>query len=103
VCSSDLWPRTAIATAAIEFALGGTYDLGQCRKPEIMADAAHAILVRPARDCTGNFFLDDSLLYGEGVRDFDKYRVNADLPLQLGMFVPPDDRHPPGALGKEEI
>ena len=69
-----LWPRTGIATAAIANVLGGEEGMKRCRKPEIMADAAHAILDRPAKDCTGNFFIDDEVLTAEGVVDFSGYR-----------------------------
>ena len=70
-----LWPRTAIATAAIQNILGGVEGMKQCRKPEIMADAAHAIFSRAARDCTGNFFIDDEVLARAGVTDLSRYSV----------------------------
>src|SRR5690606_29195942 len=70
-----LWPRTAIATAAIKM-LGGDPMMQHSRKPEIMADAAHAILVKDARECTGNFFIDDDVLRAEGVTDFRAYAVD---------------------------
>jgi citronellol/citronellal dehydrogenase len=91
-----LWPRTGIATAAIEFALAGGEGMKHCRTPEIMADAAHAIFVKPARQCTGNFFIDDVLLYEEGERDFDKYRVDPTKDLMPDFFVPADCALPPG-------
>lgn len=75
VACNALWPRTVIATAAVEFALGGADMLRRCRRPEIVADAAHAILGRNARECTGQFFIDDRVLYEEGVRDFSSYSV----------------------------
>jgi len=59
VAVNSLWPRTAIATAAIRNEIGGARMIAACRKPEIVADAAHYILTRPARECSGNFFLDD--------------------------------------------
>ena len=83
-----LWPRTAIATAAIQNILGGVEGMKQCRKPEIMADAAHAIFSRPARDCTGNFFIDDEVLAAEGVTDFDQYAMSPGTPLMPDFFVP---------------
>ena len=83
-----LWPRTAIATSAIQNILGGDEGMKQCRKPEIMADAAHAIFTRPARDCTGNFFIDDEVLAAEGVTDFDKYAVSPGTKLMPDFFVP---------------
>lgn len=70
-----LWPRTAIDTSAVRNLLGGEGMANQGRTPEIMADAAHAILCRPKADCTGNFFIDDEVLAAEGVTDFDQYLV----------------------------
>ena len=83
-----LWPRTGIATAAIQNILGGEDGMKRCRKPEIMADAAHAIFNRPAKTCTGNFFIDDEVLAAEGVADFDKYAVSPGTPLMPDFFVP---------------
>jgi citronellol/citronellal dehydrogenase len=68
-----LWPRTVIDTAALQMIPG--MDTNFCRTPEIMADAAYAIFCRPAKECTGNFFIDDEVLAAEGVTDFDKYAV----------------------------
>ena len=96
VAFNALWPRTGIATAAIQFALGGEAGMRQCRTPEIMADAAHAIFEKPARDFSGNFLIDDSFLYAEGVRDFDQYRVDPTQPLMPDFFVPADVPPPPG-------
>ncbi len=73
IAVNALWPRTAIDTAALAMIPG--VDLGACRKPEILADAAYAILNRPSRECTGNFFIDDEVLASEGVTDLDKYSV----------------------------
>src|SRR5439155_17649920 len=61
-----LWPRTIIATAAVMNLLGGEAAIRKSRKPEIMADAAHAILTRPSRECTGNFFIDEDVLRANG-------------------------------------
>src|SRR4029079_3460449 len=80
--------RTGIATAAIANVLGGDEGMKRCRKPEIMADAAHAILSRPAEDCSGNFFIDDEVLAAEGVTDFDRYAVSPGTPLMPDFFVP---------------
>lgn len=102
IAFNALWPRTAIATAAIQFALGGEEGLRRCRKPAIMADAACAIFERPSRDFTGQFLIDDSFLYGEGVREFDVYRVDPTQPLTPDFFVPADSVPPPGVvLGPE--
>ena len=73
IAVNSLWPRTAIATAALQMIPG--MDLSQCRKPEIMADAAWAILTRPAMQDTGRFFVDEDVLNEEGVSDFDVYCV----------------------------
>ncbi len=75
VAVNALWPRTIIATSAVINLLGGDTVARQGRTPEIMADAAHTILQRNSRECTGNFFLDDEVLASEGVTDFDKYSV----------------------------
>ena len=96
IAFNALWPRTGIATAAIQFALGGDDAMRQCRTPEIMADAAHAIFEKNAREFSGNFLIDDSFLYAEGVRDFDRYRVDPTRPLMPDFFVPADDPPPPG-------
>jgi len=68
-----LWPRTVIATSALN--LIPLADPKRGRKPEIMADAAHAILTRPAQECTGNFFIDDAVLAQAGVKNLDDYAV----------------------------
>ncbi len=70
---NSLWPRTAIATAALQMIPG--VDVKMCRTPEILADAAHIIFTRDAKTTTGNFFVDDELLASEGVTDLDKYSV----------------------------
>jgi citronellol/citronellal dehydrogenase len=73
IAVNSLWPRTAIATAALQMIPG--VDLNLCRKPEILSDAAHIILTRESKGCTGNFFIDDTLLAEHGVTDFDRYSV----------------------------
>jgi len=70
---NSLWPRTAIATAALQMIPG--VDLAKCRTPEILADAAYLILTSDPKATTGNFFIDDALLAQHGVTDFDKYSV----------------------------
>ena len=83
-----LWPRTAIATAAVRNLLGGEQAILRCRTPDIVADAAHAILTRDARQCTGNFFIDDDVLREEGVSDFERYRVApGDAELMKDFFL----------------
>jgi citronellol/citronellal dehydrogenase len=86
VAVNALWPRTAIDTAAIAM-IGGDAMRRQSRRPEIVADAAHWILTRPARECTGNFFLDDEVLRGAGVADLDRYAVEPGQPLYQDFFV----------------
>jgi citronellol/citronellal dehydrogenase len=81
-----LWPRTAIATAAIEM-LGGEDMMRQSRKPEIMADAAHAILTSDSRSCTGNFFIDEDLLRSRGVTDLDQYAMEKGAELLPDFFL----------------
>jgi citronellol/citronellal dehydrogenase len=70
---NSLWPRTAIATAALQMIPGA--DTDKCRKPEILSDAAYFILTSDARETTGNFFVDDELLARHGVTDLEKYSV----------------------------
>jgi len=98
IAFNALWPRTGIATAAIQFALAGEEGMKACRTPEIMADAAHAIFEKPSREFTGNFLIDDSFLYEEGERDFDKYRVDPTTPLMSDFFVPESSKPPPGVV-----
>jgi citronellol/citronellal dehydrogenase len=92
VAVNALWPRTTIATAAIKNLLGGETMMRQSRKPEIIADAAWRIFQKP-KNFTGNFLIDDTFLAGEGVTDFDRYRVDPSQPLQVDFFVP--DTMPP--------
>ncbi|TCZ67899.1 SDR family oxidoreductase [Flaviaesturariibacter aridisoli] len=87
VAANALWPHTTIATAAVQNLLGGDYLIQRSRRPEIVADAAFAILSRPSRECTGNFFIDEDVLRAEGVTDFDKYAVNPGGELQKDLFV----------------
>jgi citronellol/citronellal dehydrogenase len=81
-----LWPRTVIATAALNL-LGGDDTAKHGRTPEIVADAALAILRRPSRACTGNFFIDEDVLREEGVTDFSRYAVRAGEPLMRDLFL----------------
>lgn len=80
-----LWPRTVIATSAIRLLPG--VDPARCRKPEIVADAAHAILTRPARSCTGRFFLDEEALAEAGITAFDAYAVTPGAALLPDIFL----------------
>ena len=81
-----LWPRTVIATAALAM-LGGAVNPENCRKPEIMADAAHWILTQNATETSGNFFIDDEVLEKAGVRDLDQYAVKPGAKLLPDLFV----------------
>ncbi len=94
IAVNALWPRTGIATAAIRNALAGDEGMKMCRTVDIMADAAHAILTKPAREFTGQFCIDDTLLWQEGVRDFDKYRVDRTKDLMPDFFVPASSKSP---------
>ncbi|MFF5988238.1 SDR family oxidoreductase [Prauserella flavalba] len=90
IAVNSLWPRTTIATAAIANLLGGEESVARARTPGIVADAAHAILVRDSRTCTGNFFLDEDVLVEEGVTDLDRYRAgDGDQPLDADLFLDP--------------
>jgi citronellol/citronellal dehydrogenase len=96
VACNALWPRTTIATAAVEFALGGEQMLRRSRTPQIVADAAHVILTRPARECSGQFFIDDSVLYAAGVHDFAPYTVDPASTLLGDLFLDATHPAPPG-------
>jgi citronellol/citronellal dehydrogenase len=87
VAVNALWPRTVIATAAVQNLLGGDATVRGSRSPEIMADAAHAILTRPSRECTGNFFVDDDVLRSTGVTDLSKYQTVPGADLIPDFFV----------------
>ena len=90
IAANSLWPRTTIATAAIANLLGGDEAVAGSRTPEIMSDAAYAVLVRDPRSCTGNFFLDDEVLAEEGVTDLSGYRaVPNGGPLMADLFLDP--------------
>jgi citronellol/citronellal dehydrogenase len=96
IAFNALWPRTIIATAAIEFAVGGADAMRRCRTPAVMADAAYAVLTKPARDFTGRFLIDDTVLYEEGERDFDQYRMDPAIVPVADFFVPDSMPAPPG-------
>ncbi|MGZ8408611.1 MAG: SDR family oxidoreductase [Hyphomicrobium sp.] len=96
IAVNALWPRTAIATAAIANVLGREL-IAMSRIPDIMADAAHLILTQPSRELTGQFLIDDSFLFEKGgVTDFRPYRVDTSKPLVQDFFVPDDRPPPPG-------
>ncbi|MDX6705910.1 MAG: citronellol/citronellal dehydrogenase [Solirubrobacteraceae bacterium] len=87
IAFNSLWPRTIIATAAVQNLLGGEAAMARSRRPKIVADAAHAILTRPARETTGNFFIDDEVLAEAGVTDFSSYAYTADADLLVDLFL----------------
>jgi len=78
VAVNALWPKTTIATAAVENLLGGDAMVQKSRKPEILGDAAYYIFKRNSKDCTGNFFIDEEVLAEEGITDLEHYKVNPD-------------------------
>src|SRR5215208_3796333 len=87
IAFNSLWPRTLVATAAVQNLLGGDEAMAKSRKPEVVADSAYAILTRPSRECTGNFFLCEDVLAEEGVTDLDRYSFVEDADLQVDLFV----------------
>jgi citronellol/citronellal dehydrogenase len=88
IACNSLWPRTLIATAAVQNLLGGDAAMARARRPEIVADAAHAILTRPSREATGNFYLDDEVLAEEGVTDLAPYAYDdGEGELQTDLFL----------------
>ncbi len=89
IAFNALWPRTLIATAAVQNLLGGDAAMAQSRRPEIIADAAHAILVRDSRSFTGRFCIDDEILAEEGVTDLEPYSYIDGAELATDLFVEP--------------
>lgn len=87
VAVNALWPRTAVATAAVQNLLGGDALVQRSRKPEIVADAAVAVLKRDSKRVTGNFYIDDEVLAEEGVTDFDAYAVDPSVELMPDFFL----------------
>ncbi len=96
IAVNALWPRTLIATAAVQNLLGGAAMAARGRKPDIMADAAYVIFNKPSRQFTGRFIIDDSFLGENGVTDFERYRVDPTQTLAPDFFVPDDSVPPPG-------
>ncbi|MGA7748114.1 MAG: hypothetical protein WCA52_14015, partial [Candidatus Aquilonibacter sp.] len=88
IAVNSLWPLTTIDTAAVRNLLGGDSMARVSRKPEIMGDAAIAILHRSSRECTGNFFIDEEVLVAQGVTDFSAYAYDPNSPLMPDFFVP---------------
>ena len=87
IASNALWPRTLIATAAVQNLLGGNEAMAASRKPQLYADAAYAVITRPSRECTGNTFLCEDVLAEEGVTDMDLYAYVPGSTPQVDLFV----------------
>jgi citronellol/citronellal dehydrogenase len=87
VAVNALWPRTTIATAAVQNLLGGDEMIRRSRTPEILADAAHIILTRSSREFTGQFCVDEDVLASEGITDLERYAVEPGMPLELDFFL----------------
>jgi citronellol/citronellal dehydrogenase len=87
VASNTLWPRTMIATAAVQHLLGGDEAMARSRKPELYGDAAYAVITRPSRECSGNMFLCEDVLTEEGVTDFGSYAYVSGAEPQVDVFV----------------
>ncbi|QEC50673.1 NAD(P)-dependent oxidoreductase [Baekduia soli] len=87
IACNSLWPKTLVATAAVQNLLGGDAAMARSRRPEIVADAAHAVLTRDSRECTGNLYLVEDVLEAEGVTDFASYAYVPDADLQMDLFV----------------
>ncbi|HEY2405784.1 MAG TPA: NAD(P)-dependent oxidoreductase [Polyangiaceae bacterium] len=87
IAVNALWPRTVIATAAVQNLLGGDATMARARSPEIVADAAHAILTRSSREFSGNFCIDEEILRANGTTDFSRYASAPDSELLTDLFV----------------
>jgi citronellol/citronellal dehydrogenase len=87
IASNALWPRTLIATAAVQNLLGGEAAMARARRPELYADAAYAVITKPSRDCTGNAFLCEDVLAADGVTDFDRYAYQPGSEPAADLFV----------------
>ena len=94
IAVNALWPRTTIATSAVNNLLGGDKLMRASRLPEILADAAHMIFCKPSRKFSGKFLIDDSFLFENGVREFDHYRADPSQSLAPDFFVPDDSIAP---------
>jgi citronellol/citronellal dehydrogenase len=98
IAANALWPRTAVATAAIANVLMGEEAFVACRKPSILADAVLRIVQKDAKSFTGNFIIDDTFLASEGVTDFEQYSVQPGVPLIPDFFIPDDIPMPEGVV-----
>ena len=99
IAVNALWPRTAIATAAVRNLLGGDKLIAMSRTPEILAQAAHLIFEQPSDSFTGHFIIDDTFLAETGgVTDFDQFSVTPGQPLAPDFFVPDTSVPPAGVV-----
>ena len=87
IAANALWPKTTIATAAVQNLLGGDFLVQRSRTAEIVADAAFYILQKPSYECTGNFFIDEDILRENGVIDFIPYAINPEQKLMMDLFL----------------
>ena len=87
IAANALWPKTTIATAAVQNLLGGDFLMQMSRTPEIVAEAACYIFKRSSTECTGNFFIDEDVLKQEGIVDLEKYAVNPQQKLMTDIFL----------------
>lgn len=87
IAANALWPKTTIATAAVQNLLGGDFLMQMSRTPEIVAEAAYHILKQSSLECTGNFFIDEEVLEKEGITDFEQYAVNPQQKLMTDLFI----------------
>jgi citronellol/citronellal dehydrogenase len=87
IAANTLWPRTTIATAAVNNLLGGQMLMNMSRTTDIIADAAWYILSKPAKECTGNTFIDEAVLAAEGITDLEKYSVVPGAKLYTDLFL----------------
>lgn len=87
IAANALWPKTTIATAAVQNLLGGDALIQRSRTPDVVADAAFHILQQPSTECTGNFFIDEMVLREQGITDFTSYAVNPEQRLMQDLFI----------------
>lgn len=89
IAANALWPKTTIATAAVQNLLGGDMMINMSRKPQIVADAAAIILARSSKECTGQFLIDEDVLSEAGINDMDQYAVSPGHELMPDLFLDP--------------
>ncbi len=94
IAVNALWPRTTIATSAVKNLLGGDMIMQASRTPQIIADAAHMIFCKQAKSLTGQFLIDDTFMWENGVREFDHYRADPTVDLMQDFFVPSESVSP---------